>query len=304
MRDLTIQVNKNVRMHVGTIEETAQVLTIQSSAIPMIDQLITYLDPLPLHDTGFPIQKMSLGCAALCIRWGSYLATLIDSFAPLHPDLLRQHHDTPPSVSLITNSEMRRMNIEISANLAALVRFYRERGWDALRTLLAKAYAYLPMSHHAVQKSAESVESLIGALALGTELLLAKTVTSPDALLPYQVPVQDADRCLANILMAQAWRNSLIEDIHTGTPPTVPVTPHQQRMLPATRQLLLQEVTTHMDTILSLFPLLFDPQEHLRELPTWPMTATVLANTRYASPAVGWSLTDQSAPVSLVQEKP
>ncbi len=102
-----------------------------------------------------------------CVRWGTYQATLTDAHAPPHPDLPDRQERQSYSYSFISDAEMRRLNIEVSANLARQVRLYRERGRFALSALLAKAHTYLPMPQRSVLKDAEATALLYGALQAG-----------------------------------------------------------------------------------------------------------------------------------------
>src|SRR5260221_8008278 len=129
----------------GSVSEAADRITILPPAIPMIDQLLTYLDGRRRHAGDIQICHQAVGCAALCVRWGTYLATLTDANAPLHPDLAGRNEQQSQRYSFISDAEMRRLNIEVSANLARLVRLYRERGRFALYPVPAKAHASLPM---------------------------------------------------------------------------------------------------------------------------------------------------------------
>ncbi len=60
-----------------------------------------------------------LAAAAVVLRWGSYLAVLVDRDKPVSPDAVQS-----TGASRISNDEMARINIEASAALA---------DWDASR---------------------------------------------------------------------------------------------------------------------------------------------------------------------------
>jgi hypothetical protein len=190
----------------------------------MIDQLLAYLDGLPLRDGDIQIRHQAVGCSALCVRWGTYLATLTtDAYAPLHPDVADRQERQSQSYGFISEAEMRRLNIEVSANLARLVRLYRERGRFALYGLLAKAHTYLPMPQQSVPKDAEATALIYGALQAGAHILRCAQGGTNDqgpATQPQLIAERDADRFLCNVLASHAWRNTTIEDVHAGARPT------------------------------------------------------------------------------------
>jgi hypothetical protein len=91
----------------------------------MIDQLLAYLDGRPRLDHDIQIRHQAVGCTALCVHWGTHLATPTDANAPLHPDLAGRNEWHSQRYSFVSDAEMRRPNIEVSANLARLVHVYR-----------------------------------------------------------------------------------------------------------------------------------------------------------------------------------
>jgi hypothetical protein len=63
---------------------------------------------------------IGIGATALCLRWGTYLAVLLDEHKPLDPRI------GSVEISMISDSEMKRINLEFSANLARLIRMLHE----------------------------------------------------------------------------------------------------------------------------------------------------------------------------------
>jgi hypothetical protein len=126
---LSVVVQDDLIVDAGRIEEDSDQVIILPPERPMMDQLIDYLDarPLPVSARYTKITYLSIGFAALCVRWGSYLATLLDERSDFHPDLSQGEGSQLESISLVSDSEMRRLNIEISHNIARLVQVYRER---------------------------------------------------------------------------------------------------------------------------------------------------------------------------------
>ncbi len=286
----------------GSVSEAAGRITILPPAIPMIDQLLAYLEEQPRRDDDIQIRHQAVGCAALCVRWGTYLATLTDANAPLHPDLSDRNERQSQPYSFISDAEMRRLNIEVSANLARLVRLYRERGRFALYALLAKAHTYLPMPQQSVRKDTEATALLYGALHAGAGILCAaQEGTSDDGprAHPRLIDERDADRFLCNVLASHAWRNTTIEDVHAGARPPHALRPQQRRFTPAMERRLLREVSSKLGSALWAFDDLFDASSAREPLPAWPQTASAIASTLYSGWATGWSLADVSSPVVL-----
>jgi hypothetical protein len=289
----------------GSVSEVADGCVILPPAIPMIDQLLAYLDDQPRQSSDIQIRHQAIGCAALCVRWGTYLATLTDANAPLHPDLTGRRVRHSQQYSFISDAEMQRLNIEVSANLARLVRLYREQGRFALYTLLAKAHAYLPMPQQSVQKDAKATALIYGALRAGAQILsAAQDWTSDEGRQGRLRPIAEgeADRFLANVLASHAWRNTTIEDVHAGTRPPHPLRPQQRRFLKVAEHRLLREVSANLGSVLWAFDDLFDASSRRGVLPAWPQTASALASTLYSGWATAWSMRDISSPVVLDRE--
>src|SRR5262245_62120852 len=120
---LSVVVQDDLVVDAGHVEEGGDQVLIVPPGRPMVDQLIDYLDAQSLPTTArhTKITQLSIGFAALCVRWGSYLATLLDERSDFHPDLAQGEGSQPEGISLVGDSEMRRLNIEISHNIARLV---------------------------------------------------------------------------------------------------------------------------------------------------------------------------------------
>jgi hypothetical protein len=171
MLPVEIKVTDDIVLDGGTIEETGEHFTISPPVTPMIDQLLTQLDEMPERTGDFKIEHLGVGFTALSVRWGTYLATLMDASTKLHPAIPSFHKPRPDEYGFISDSEMKRMNIEVSFNLFRLVQVFRERGHLGLTQLLWKAYAYLPMLHERVPKSREAVNLIQAAVFTGSLLV-------------------------------------------------------------------------------------------------------------------------------------
>lgn len=112
--------------------------------------------------------------------------------------------------------------------------------------------------------------------------------------------LENADRVLANALTCQAWRNTIIEEIHGGKTPDEAIQPHQQRFNRRHQLALIRDVTAKIGSVFFTMDMLFDPNYGFNDMiPVWSQTATALANSFYGISAWGWSMTDFSSPVTL-----
>lgn len=290
MTRLIVSVGQLPTLDAGDIMEAAGKLVIHPPSQPMIDQVIERLDTMPHEYLGFQTQHLGVGLAALCVRWGTYLATLMDESTALHPDLAEPARQSD-RYSFITDSEMKRMNIEVSYSLFRLVQLYRERGIEGLNSLLSKAYLHLPMPYRTVRMDRELGRQIVGTLAV---LRLA-----PPARRIIPVAREYADRTIANVLALWGWRNTAIEDIHAGTTSAHPLSPHQQRMRPRQASHVLREISSKFASHYFWFETYFGDTPLSPELPCWPKTATALANSFLGAQASYWSLTDSSSLVTL-----
>jgi len=88
----------------------------------LFNQVLAYLrdkpDP-PKRPSGSMVGREGVAAAALALRWGSYLAVLLDHDKPIWPQV------DSPSTSRISDQEMARINIEASAALAEWIDIYR-----------------------------------------------------------------------------------------------------------------------------------------------------------------------------------
>ena len=310
MKKIEITVSDELTVDAGTVEESTEQFTVHPPATPMIDQIIAYLDEKPDLYGDTQIQHLGVGLTALCVRWGSYLATLIDEKADLHPAILGLNKAQPTEYGFISNSEMKRLNIEISFNVSRVVQVFRERGEFGLWDLLNKARDFLPMPHKRMTRNREEMNNILIAPATGAYVVEqsesgeGSPMFQPDAngnSLPmiHRIELENADRYLANALTYHSWRNTIIEDLHAGKTPPELLKPHQIRFAKRTQLAIFREVTANMVNVFSMWETLFDPNSEYKALPVWPHTATALANSFYGLSASDWSLTDVFSPVTL-----
>jgi hypothetical protein len=85
MRKIEITILDQIKLDAGAIEESHDHYLVHPPTIPMIEQLISELDALPQCEGDFQIQHLGVAFTALCVRWGSYLSTLMDPATELNP---------------------------------------------------------------------------------------------------------------------------------------------------------------------------------------------------------------------------
>lgn len=307
---LVVQPIEGFDLHFGAVSEKADRFEFAVPSQPPIEQLIALLDSRPDVYPSFSYKTLSVGLCALAIRWGSYFATLVDENSPLQADIPGYNKTQPDEYSLITDSEMKRMNIEISYNFYRLVQVCRERGSTKFNDLLTKAHAYLPMPHKAVTMNRETVTLLFSCVATGGELVRQyERGEIPGVFTTYEngstkssirrVESENTDRFLANTLTVQGWRNTVIERIHGGTRPPHGLTPHQRRMTKRAYLEAMRTLTANCGAMLVMWDLLFDPNYRYQDLPFYPNTATALANSYCGLSGSQWTLNESSSVVQL-----
>lgn len=124
---LQVRVNEELVLDAGTYEEVSgphgPERLIRTPATTLFHQVLGYLktkpDP-PKRPSGSMVRREGVAAAALTLRWGSYLAVLLDHDKPLWPEVQSAR------TSRISDEEMARTNIEASAALAEWIDIYCE----------------------------------------------------------------------------------------------------------------------------------------------------------------------------------
>jgi hypothetical protein len=107
MRKIEVTISDQIKLDAGTIEEPQDYFLVRPPTVPMVEQLITQLDALPPCEGDFQIQHLGVAFTALCVRWGSYLGTLMDLDTELHPAIPGFHKTQPQEYSFISVSTSR-----------------------------------------------------------------------------------------------------------------------------------------------------------------------------------------------------
>lgn len=144
---LLVRVNDELVLDAGTCEELAMLhgpeRLIRPPVTTLFHQVLADLrakpDP-PNSPSGSTVGREGVAAAALVLRWGSYLAVLLDRDKPIWSEV------PSASTSRISDQEMARINIEASAALAEWIDLYRaDPGGQFYEQLVNRAISYLPM---------------------------------------------------------------------------------------------------------------------------------------------------------------
>lgn len=212
---LTVRVNDRFVLDAGTYERVngargAEFL-IRPPATTLFAQVFAYLreqpDPPAEVSRGSDVDE-GVAAAAAVLRWGSYLAVLLDNAKPMWSEI------RSPGTSRIADAEMARIAIEATAALSAWIDLLRAD--DALqRRIAARAVEYLPMPRRLARS--QSPRAPLQALADASIAELLIKATAPPRRERAQAAVErHPTRVLANAIVNAAWRNGPVEDLHAG----------------------------------------------------------------------------------------
>lgn len=299
LRDrLQVRVNEEVVLDAGTCEEVSgphgPEWLIHPPETTLFHQVLAYLrdkpDP-PKRPSGAMVGREGVAAAALVLRWGSYLAVLLDRDKPVWPEV------RSASTSRISDEEMARINIEASAALAEWIDLYRRGpGGRHYTQLVQRAIGYLPMP----QKTAKLKVREIAALA--DPEMAARVVQAADAerLARGQAGAERwPSRMLANALVNTAWRNGPVEKVHAGSFRGYPLA--QRRVTLAEERELMRFASAGM--ALGMTVCLQLARERPRR--SWPEQVLPfgLAEILLITPS-RWTLTEASREVRLPPSSP
>lgn len=250
--ELTVTVSDDLSLNAGTVSVRADTLCIHPPERPLFDQLCAWLDQCPRPTTGFNHWILGIGATALCLRWGTYLAVLMDEAKPIDPQAGQL------ATSTISDEEMRRINIEASSNLACLLRL-RHQDEGAFFDRLRRAYEWLPMPQRRVKRNWEPLETIVGFLV---GIHRAKGITLPASA---QTAVAHPYRTLANAAIHLAYRNGPIEDSHAGREAAYPL--DRRRFTNAQTRQIIRFTAERLSPFVSATPLW---DEHIGDMLPWP----------------------------------
>lgn len=290
---LRVRVNDELVLEAGTCETVSgphgSERLVRPPATTLFHQVLAYLrakpDP-PKRPSGSMVGREGVAAAALALRWGSYLAVLLDHDKPVWPEV----HSA--RTSRISDEEMARINIEASAALADWVDLcLGDQGGRLYPQLVDRAVCYLPMP----KKTSKLKVTEFAALA--NHDLATRVVETADATRLARVRAE-ADRypsrIFANALANTAWRNGPVESIHAGDFRGYPV--DQRRVTPAEERELMGFVSERLALGMTVC------LQFAMEQPRRPWSAQVLpyglAETLLVTPS-RWTLTEATREVRL-----
>jgi hypothetical protein len=235
------------------------------------------------------VGREGVAAAALVLRWGTYLALLLDRDKPLWPEV------NSPTTSRISDEEMARINIEASATLADWIDLYRaDRDGRAYEQLVNRAVAYLPMPKKTCRMKVTEVRALAEP-GLAAQWVDAYRTSQTSRLARVREDVErHTTRVLANAFVNTAWRNGPVENIHAGVYYGYPL--EQRRMTPVEERELMAFASERLAQAMFVC-LVFSVEDPPR---SWveQVLPYGLAEQLLVTPS-GWTLTEVSRDVRL-----
>jgi len=253
----------------------------------MFDQLLDWLyrqsspDPSTFHPA-----RIGIGATALCLRWGTYLAVLLDEHKPPDP------RAGAAEISMIANSEMKRINLEFSSNLARLIRMLHEDEAGCYR-LLHRAQQHLAMPRLRGRQCTEPLDAFHRLTSRDFWNLAGADLRARiDRVRP--IVTRHSYRILGNSVALTAWRNGPIESLHCGR-----YTLNHRRATDQQSQALMRFTSDRLASLLSRFR----PweQNQAASLPWRENLAGIFISPRLTLSA--WSLTESCSRIDLESPK-
>ncbi len=270
-------------LQAGDVEVENRLLTISPPSPSMFDQLLVWLETRSLRTSvELDPQMMGVGATALCLRWGTYLAILLDE------SRLEAGNER---FSQVAEEEMMRINIEFSSNLARLLKWLHEDEEKCFR-LLEAAWSKLPMPERHAGLSQDFLEPYIQLLS---PLFWSAAKEEIRSRLDRALPTvrEHPYRVLANSLALHSYRNGPIEKIHAGREGRFSL--DHRRVTEAESRAILQFTSRHLAPVIASFRPWEDEPDHPV---AWPDKLAGI----YISPFLtsrSWTLTEESSSVRL-----
>ena len=211
---ITVGVTEDLVLNAGTWFQTLDLnqrpmARIAPPPVPMFRQVVDYLEAQPPPPGGYVrLADEARAAVAVCLRYGSYFASLADASCSFSPDVRDEN------ASHIDDDEMARMNVEISA---AIQWWLTLKGSDNQRytQLLQSALTYLPLGRKTVTRSPEGDALMASATAaMGTAMRNAWPAERLERDL--RLAGTHAVRAIANTITLLSWRNGPVETVHAG----------------------------------------------------------------------------------------
>lgn len=273
--NLKIPISEHCALSAGSVVAEANLRIIHPPEQSIFEQLCAWLHQCPAPTVGFNHWVFAIGATALCLRWGTYLAVLMDETRPIDPRAKLQ------TTSMISQDEMKRINIEASSNLANLLRLWHDNE-AAYFDLLRRAYEWLPMPQQRVKRNLGPLESLLGFLIGVQEMSSVNELTA----------VPNPYRTLANTIINLVYRNGPIEDVHAGRGNTFSL--DHRRFSDRQARLVIRHTAESLNPFVTSFPLW---NNRLLHSSPWPEAIAPLSN--YLWYPHDWSLTESSSQIQF-----
>jgi len=286
---LCVSVNDDFVLDAGrwvqVVNEDQQWVTrVTPPGVHLFQQVADYLESKPSSDERFVrIIDEARAATAACIRWGSYFAVLADASRPFSTEVEDEN------TSHIADSEMARLNVEISA---ALQWWLTLKGSDEQRynSLVRRALAYLPTGR---KTTTHVLESRILA-----ECVHPTTVATLQRVWPKEWLERDMQlarkhgiRIIANTLTLLSWRNAPVENVHAGRRPGYQF--NKRRILPRHEKAIIRHAQDVVRPAVNAM-------EHIMYEHAWPPPPEcVLPFMRPLLHPRNWSYTQQSLEFDL-----
>jgi hypothetical protein len=263
----------------GTVSEKKDNFIISPPTNTMFDQIWNWLESHPRKYFGYNNWAFGIGATALCYRWGTYLAALMDENKPIHPHAGASHS----AVSMISQNEMMRINIEASSNLARLLEKLHKDEHNAIDFIL-RAYDWLPMPQKQVKRKWEAVAIIYKTLEIYKDHLqeYAKERSEQAVKFPY--------RSLANTITVLAYRNGEVENVHAGKGAAYSL--DHRRFTQSQSRKVVRGIAEHLSALFTAKPLW---QDNLSIPEKWPSCLAGLPYVMFYP--YDWSLSQLSSEI-------
>jgi hypothetical protein len=286
MKILSVPLTSSFSLEAGSFGRQGEAIVILPPPVAMFDQLSGWLRrQTPPDPSGFSTAMIGIGATALCLRWGTYLAVLLDEQKPLDPRV------GSADISMISDPEMKRINLEFSANLARLIRMLHEDEGGCYR-LLHLSYQHLAMPRFRGRQCAELLDAFYGLTSpafwnlAGADLRARMERARP-------IVIQYPYRILANSMALAAWRNGPVENLHCGR-----ISGYNLNRRRATDQQIRELMRFTSERLAALLSR-FRPWKQDAGSPVpWPENLAGIYISPYYSPST-WSLTESCSRIEL-----
>ena len=296
MNALQVKVTDDLTLDAGRWEtvraDEGWVRQVYPPETTMYQQLIVFLSALPPWPGDRPLRigEEAIAATAVCLRWGTYLAVLMDPGKPLWPE------SGGGATSRVSDGEMARINVEASAALADWLALMRD-DWEGYLALMQRAYDVLPMTRKSVPTDRTWPFAVLAAQNEVTEML---TTSSGAGVLERRRAEVEARpmRALANVFINACWRNAgPIEAIHSGSLVPLPLT--QRRITLREERTLMRTSAGHLaNAILATFTMAC-----AREKRGWAECVLPFTLVPAIAPW-GWSMDEATRQVCLMGTEP